>query len=348
MDTTGSSAPVTIHSLLEQLQEALVLEVKYQPNLQLPAITKNDEVIITERNGSAHVLRCLKVWYDLPSDVFFIAMNLMDRFLTKMKAQPKHMPCIRVSSFYIAAVQMSQTIDMDHLVSISQYKFTRGDLKRMSDVISNKLEWAPGTTPITALTFLRLFHVMFHAAASQLGLGELYASIVTESELVLRLEMVACNVECANLRPSEVALVLLCTYLDSAVNRLKSNTETSMSSVAGSSSSSVDMTQTPAHQILRLVEFASELQKICRISDESFFSTHERVGAILSKYNAQEQIPYRQRFVWRLSSRTVRLLRPTDKFISNLPAIAENAPIPSPSRVRSGYRINRRHDMKRR
>lgn len=106
-------------------------------------------------------------------------MNLMDRFLTKMKAQPKHMPCIRVSSFYIAAVQMSQTIDMDHLVSISQYKFTRGDLKRMSDVISNKLEWAPGTTPITALTFLRLFHVMFHAAASQLGLGELYASIVT-------------------------------------------------------------------------------------------------------------------------------------------------------------------------
>lgn len=40
MDTTGSSAPVTIHSLLEQLQEALVLEVKYQPNLQLPAITK--------------------------------------------------------------------------------------------------------------------------------------------------------------------------------------------------------------------------------------------------------------------------------------------------------------------
>lgn len=88
--------------------------------------------------------------------------------------------------------------------------------------------------------------------------------------------MVACNVECANLRPSEVALVLLCTYLDSAVNRLKSNTETSMSSVAGSSSSSVDMTQTPAHQILRLVEFASELQKICRVIYLFFFSIFHR------------------------------------------------------------------------
>jgi hypothetical protein len=37
------------------------------------------------RDGSAHVLRCLKVWYDLPSDVLFVAINLMDRFLTKMK-----------------------------------------------------------------------------------------------------------------------------------------------------------------------------------------------------------------------------------------------------------------------
>lgn len=103
----------------------------------------------------------------------------MDRFLTKMKARPKHMACISVSSFHIAAVQMAQSLDADHLVSISQCKCTGGDLKRMSDMIRNKLEWAPGTTPITALTFLRLFNVMFHAAASQLGLGELYASIVT-------------------------------------------------------------------------------------------------------------------------------------------------------------------------
>jgi cyclin G2 len=43
------------------------------------------EITTGIRDGSAHVLRCLKVWYDLPSDVLFIAINLMDRFLTKMK-----------------------------------------------------------------------------------------------------------------------------------------------------------------------------------------------------------------------------------------------------------------------
>jgi len=345
MDTSGSPVPDAIHPLLEQLQEALVLEVKYQPNLQLPVTTQNDEITIGARDGSAHVLRCLKVWYDLPSDVFFIAINLMDRFLTKMKARPKHMACISVSSFHIAAVQMAQSLDADHLVSISQCKCTGGDLKRMSEVIRNKLEWAPGTTPITSLTFLRLFNVMFHAAASQLGLGDLYANFVTEPELLLRLEMVACDGNCASLRASEVALVLLCTYLDSAVKRLDANADTA---IASAGSSFMNLPPTPAQQMLKLVEFAAELQKICKITDESFFATHELVGAILSKYNAQEQTPHRQRLVWRLSSRTARLLRPTDKFTSVLPVIAEHAPVSSPSRIRKSRKFARRHGNKRR
>lgn len=139
---------------------------------------QNDEITIGARDGSAHVLRYLKVWYDLSSDVFFMAINLMDRFLSKMKAKPKHMACISVSAFHIATVQLAQSLDADHLVSISQCKCTGGDLKRMSEVIRNKLEWAPGTQPITTLTFLRLFNNMFHAVASQMGLGDLYASVV--------------------------------------------------------------------------------------------------------------------------------------------------------------------------
>lgn len=348
MDTSGLPVPDAIHPLFEQLQEALVLEVKYQPNLQLPAISQNDEITIGARDGSAHVLRCLKVWYDLPSDVFFVAINLMDRFLTKMKARPKHMACISVSAFHIAAVQLAQSLDADHLVSISQCKCTGGDLKRMSEVIQNKLEWAPGTQPVTSLTFLRLFNAMFRAVASQLGLGEVYTSIITESELLLRLEMVACDGNCASLKPSEVALVLLCIYLDNAVNRLDTNTDNTISTTAASSSSVINTSVTSKHQMLRILEFAMELQKLCKISDTSFFSTHEAVGAILSKYNAQEQTPHRQRLIWKLSSLTARLLRPTDKFISVLPAIAEHAPVPSPSKIRKNRKFGRRHGNKRR
>lgn len=348
MDTSGLPVPDAIHPLLEQLQEALVLEVKYQPNLQLPSMAQNDEITIGSRDGSAHVLRCLKVWYDLPSDVFFIAINLMDRFLTKMKARSKHVACISVSAFHIATVQLSQSLDADHLVSISQCKCTGGDLKRMSDVIRNKLEWAPGTHPVTPLTFLRLFNAMFHAVASQLGLGDLYASIVTESELLLRLEMIACDGNCASLRPSEVALVLLCTYFDNALNRLEANADATSATTVISEPSTLSTSVTRAQQMLRIIEFAVELQKICKIPDTSFFPTHEAVGAILSKYNAQEQTPHRQRLIWRLSSRTARLLRPTDKFTSVLPVIAEHAPVPSPSKIRKNRKFSRRHGNKRR
>ncbi|KZC08726.1 PREDICTED: cyclin-G2 isoform X2 [Dufourea novaeangliae] len=348
MDTSGLPLPDAVYPLLEQLQEALVLEVKYQPNLQLPSISQNDEITIGARDGSAHVLRCLKVWYDLPSDVFFIAINLMDRFLTKMKARPKHMDCISVSAFHIAAVQLSQSLDAEHLVSISQCKCTGGDLKRMSEVIRNKLEWVPGTQPTTSLTFLRLLNAMFHALASQLGVGDIYNNIVTESELLLRLEMVACDGNCASLRPSEVALVLLFTYLDSAVNRLDTNPDTTVSTTAIPSSSTICTSVTPKHQMLKLLEFALELQKIFKISDTSFFSTHEAVGAVLSKYNAQEQTPHKQRLIWRLSSRTARLLRPTDKFTSVLPVIAEHAPVPSPSKIRKNRKFGRLHGNKRR
>ncbi|XP_017887108.1 cyclin G isoform X2 [Ceratina calcarata] len=270
MDTSGLPVPDAIHPLLEQLQEALLLEVKYQPNLQLPNISQNDEITIGARDGSAHVLRCLKVWYDLPSDVFFVAINLMDRFLTKMKARPKHMACISVSAFHIAAVQLAQSLDADHLVSISQCKCTGGDLKRMSEVIRNKLEWAPGTQPVTSLTFLRLFNAMFLAVATQLGLGEVYTAIVTESELLLRLEMIACDGNCASLRSSEVALVLLCTYLDGVVNRLDTNAETPASTTP--SSSTINISVTSKQQMFRLLEFSIDLQKIY-FRHKLFFNT---------------------------------------------------------------------------
>lgn len=40
MDTSGSPVPDAIQPLLEQLQLALVLEAKYQPNLQLPSLSQ--------------------------------------------------------------------------------------------------------------------------------------------------------------------------------------------------------------------------------------------------------------------------------------------------------------------
>lgn len=51
MDTSGLPVPDAIHPLLEQLHEALLLEVKYQPNLhQLPTTTQ-----VRDDGGSSSV-----------------------------------------------------------------------------------------------------------------------------------------------------------------------------------------------------------------------------------------------------------------------------------------------------
>lgn len=62
------------------------------------------------RDGAAHVLRCLKVWYDLPSSVLLAGLNLMDRFMSRMKARPKHLSCIAISSFHLAACQWVERV----------------------------------------------------------------------------------------------------------------------------------------------------------------------------------------------------------------------------------------------
>lgn len=163
--------------------------------------------------------------------------------------------------------------------------------------------------------------------------------------------MVACDGNCSSFRPSEIALVLLCIFLDAAF-RLNKDAKT----CGCGSSITAHATRTPAREILKneLAQFVVDLQTQCgvswdlylfvcfwdsacvafQISEDSFHSTREAVNVVLNKYNAQEQTPHRQKLIWRLSSRTASILRPSDRFISVLPAIAEHAPVPSSSRIR--------------
>lgn len=297
----GSNA----QDLFAQLHEALALEPKYQPNLFLPLQSNDGEITIGTRDGAAHVLRCLKVWYDLPNDVLFTAINLVDRFLTKMKVRPKHMACISVGSLHLAIKQLGLLpIDTDDLVAISQCGCTARDVERMAEIIASKLGVQMSSPPVSGLTFIRLFYHIFRIAASELGLSEFYESSIILSDLEQKMEILACDASCASIRASELALVMVCTQMDASVSKLDAG----------------------AQQIHGLVDYAIQLQKLCRIPDSTFFHTHAAVVKILSNYNGQQKMPYKQRLVWKLSSRTLRSLRPTDKLkvSSYLPTIEED------------------------
>lgn len=261
------------------------------------------------RDGSAHVLRCLKVWYELPSDVFHTAVANIDTFLAKMKAQPKHLSCIAVSSFHLACTQYQQACgdlavvpEPADLVAISQSRCSASDLLRMEAILASKLDnkkQAVPPMPVTPLSFLRIMMAVSRAAANRLEVCPA-PDAVPMPHLLHQLEILVCDSSTLKFRPCELALALLCTEFQLLCNEQPGNTTA-------------------------LMGFVTELQKYCNISNADFMVVLGEVVAILDKYNGEGQVPHRQRLVWKLSNRTLRHLRPTDRLRPTLPKICEEA-----------------------
>merc|ERR1719259_152375 len=139
------------------------------------------------------------------------------------------------------------------------------------------------------------------ATALRLELYDLLPATAEGKELpdhlVHQLEILACDSMTLNYWPCEVALALLATDIQARVDK--------------------DPKQTPA------LRFLSELQKYCNISSEVFVDCLNVVMSQLDKYNSECMVAHRQRLVWKLSNRTLRHLRPTDKLRATLPTISE-------------------------
>lgn len=298
--TSAGAATKDYQQLYATLAEYLQLEPKFQPHLCLAEENEQGEVSKGARDGAAHVLRCLKVWFDLPADVLIHAINLFDRFLTKMKVRSCHVPCITVSCMNIALdhraerTKQPRTVTLDELVSISQSACTPGDVKRMSSIIVDKLScvWAGS---LTALHWTRLF-------CSLLDCGQ--------EELENLVEIAMCNYACANTRMSELALVLIYDKLERELLEL-------------SRLASTDPSAPSPDQAYRMLEAAAELQAACHMTDASLLATLRLVRSVRARYEARCAQPARQPLVWRLSERTLKVLRPTDRLTSLLPTIEE-------------------------
>ncbi|KAL4705095.1 hypothetical protein ACJJTC_002743 [Scirpophaga incertulas] len=75
--TNAVTNQTDIEALHATLNEYLLLEHKFQPRLCLPddSELQKGEVTVGARDGAVHVLRCLKVWFDLPAAVVIHAVK---------------------------------------------------------------------------------------------------------------------------------------------------------------------------------------------------------------------------------------------------------------------------------
>ncbi|KAL7065139.1 hypothetical protein AAHC03_05618 [Spirometra sp. Aus1] len=162
----SSSEVVCKTSLLSKprLQKLLSMELDYHPNnafLYYVDPVVEDKVDATLRNEAVHGLRCIhNAFFTLSAEAFCKAVNLIDRFVVKVKVKPKYMSCVAAAAYHIAARLSESTPELgvpnpDTLVQISRCGGNSADLLRLEDIITTKL--GGDLDGVNAYDFLRLF-----------------------------------------------------------------------------------------------------------------------------------------------------------------------------------------------
>ncbi|KAF5900725.1 cyclin-G1, partial [Clarias magur] len=191
-----------------QLKALLEQEVRCQPKLcglRVLESAHDNGMRMTAKMRDFEVkdLLSLTRFFGFSAETFSLAVSLLDRFLSVMKIQPKHLSCVGLCCFYIAVKTSEEETNVpmaNDLIRISQNRFTVSDMMRMEKIVLEKLYWKVKAP--TALHFLRLFHSYVQEKAGS-------QNISAVERLEAKLKACHCSFGFTKLRPSLVALALL-------------------------------------------------------------------------------------------------------------------------------------------
>ncbi|KAH8877441.1 Cyclin-G2 [Schistosoma japonicum] len=150
----------------DRLQDLLSKEFTYQPNnafLYYVNPEVDDKVDAVLRNDAVHNLRFMhNSFFNLSTETFCKAVNLIDRFIVKVKVKPKYMACVATAS-YCAICKLSSSNnknnallpDPETVVHITRCGGNAADLLRMEEILASKL--SHDLDGVNAFDFLKLF-----------------------------------------------------------------------------------------------------------------------------------------------------------------------------------------------
>ncbi|XP_037635292.1 cyclin-G1 [Sebastes umbrosus] len=283
-----------------QLKAMTDLEGRYQPKLsglRLIESSQDNGLRMTARLRELEVkdLLSLTRFFGFSSETFSLAISLLDRFLSVMKIQPKHLSCVGLCCFYIGVKSTEEEKNVplaNELIRISQNRFTVSDMMRMEKIIMEKLYWKVKAP--TALRFLRLFH-----SHIQEQLDAESKDVLSLERLEAQLKACHCSFAFSKIKPSLLAMALLC------YEAREEHDPDNIDQIAGALQS---------------------LQKKLNIRDEGLVCVRELVGKCLAEYATTRcSKPNVQRLRWTISGRTARQLKHSYYKITHLPTIPETA-----------------------
>jgi len=294
---TGAEAVVPFAVQLKALMEK---EGRYQPKLSglrfIEGAHDNGLRMTTRlREFEVKDLLSLTRFFGFSSETFSLAVNLLDRFLSVMKIQPKHLSCVGLCCFYIAvkSTEEERNVPMaNDLIRISQNRFTVSDMMRMEKIIMEKLHWKVKAP--TALRIVRLIHSHIEEQLQQEG-----KKILSLERLEAQLKACHCSFAFSKIKPSVFALALLALEAQERHD--------------------------PEHGD-QISEVLQSVQELLNIRDEDLVYVRELVRKCLAEYaTAKCCRPNSQRLRWIISGRTARQLKHSYYKIAHLPTIPESA-----------------------
>ncbi|GAA6086586.1 cyclin-G1 [Tachysurus ichikawai] len=282
-----------------QLKALLEQEVRCQPKLcglrVLESAHDNGMRMTSKmRDFEVKALLSLTCFFGFSAETFALAVSLLDRFLSAMKIQPKHLSCVGLCCFYIAVKTSEEEKNVplaSDLIRISQNRFTVSDMMRMEKIILEKLYWK--VKGPTALHFVRLFHSYIQEKV------DADSKKILIERLEAQLKACHCSFAFTKLRPSLVALALLALEVE-------------------------EQHESEAVQALRCA--VKDLQHQLTIKDGDLVCVRELISKCLTDYSSTKcWKPNSQRLRWIISGRTARQLKHSYYKIAHLPTIPESA-----------------------
>jgi len=291
-----------LKQITNELEKVLLLEHKYKSNILIAKMDhKAGEAVLIARDTAVRSMRFLKFWLHLPCEVFFTAVNLLDRFLTRMKVHERFLACISISCLYTAAEIHKCNVNAAYLITLSQTKCSIKDMHRMCDIIRKKLDVEPREQPVTVYTYLNLFLRIYDCYTAQLNLKSVAPKKLQKKVLRRRLEVIMTNHLCASKRAPAITLSLIRNEIQkyAATQNQKSN-------------------------LMKLILKICDYQAVCMIPPDEFLACSLSIGQVLKEYDDHCKMSIVQKLKWRFSLSPFTS-RPLDRFHTNLNRISEDA-----------------------
>ncbi|KAM8971924.1 cyclin-G1 [Pelodytes ibericus] len=281
--------------LLYQLNSLLEQELKCAPKacgLRLIETAHDNGLRMTARLRDFEVkdLLSLTQFFGFSTETFSLSVSLMDRFLSKMKIEPKYLGCVGLSCFYLAvkATEEERNVPLaTDLIRISQYKFTFYDMMRMEKIVLEKLGWR--VKAVTAYHFLQLYHSLIYD-----NLTNERKKLFALERLETQLKACHCRIGFSKAKPSVLALSVL----------------------------AMDIQEQKLFELTAPMEC---LQTHSKVSSRDLLCWRELVSKCLAEYATSKcSKPNVQKLKWIVSGRTARQLKHSYYKIAHLPTIPES------------------------